>query len=113
MRLRSIRYKDGRATLHVLHNTMPDDLDGTAENWRGKLIEHAKAIASYDDNASALDGYVIVGLFADGKTSLAYRLPERIPQCLAPAYLNEVIRRDVITEREAERVFDHKFEYVE
>jgi hypothetical protein len=113
MRLRSIRYKDGRAALHVLHTPMVDECNGEPENWRGKLIEHSKNIACQDGAGSLLDGYLVVGLFSDGMTSVAYRLPERIPQCLAMAYISEIIRRDVVTEREAERVFDDKFEWVE
>lgn len=111
-RIRRVRVKNG-ADVHVLHNPMPDELDGTPENWRGKLIEHAKAVASQGSDDAPLDGYIVIGLFADGMSSVAFRVPQRIPSCLVPAYVAELMRRDAITENEAERVFDQRFEWVE
>jgi hypothetical protein len=101
--------KDG-ADVHILQNPMPNTLGETAENWRGKLLENAKAVANMDGE---LDGYVLIGLFSDGCSSVGYRLPGRIPECLAAAYVGELIRRDTVVENEAERTFDRKFEWVE
>lgn len=111
-RIRRIRMHDG-ADVHVLRNPMPDAVDGDHENWRGKLVEHAKAIGAYDEEGKHLDGYIVIGFFSDGATSTAMRMPERLPRCLAPAYVAELVRRDVVTELEAERVFNRKFEWVE
>lgn len=111
-RIRRVRLHGG-ADVHVLQTPMPDDINGDPENWRGKLISHAKNISGQGEPGGELDGYLIVGLFEDGSSSLAFRLPARIPQCLVPAYITELIRRDAVVSREAERVFDYKFEWVE
>lgn len=109
MRLRSVRFKDGRAPIHIIRNITPED----SESLPGVLHSHARQIASQDEGASPIDGFLIIGMFADGKTSIGYRMPERIPRCLLPGYISEIIRRDVITDHEAEQVFDSKFEWVE
>lgn len=109
MRLRSIRMKNGGATIHVLHTPIDSEIDGRSENLRGKLIGNAKQVASYD----GLDGYIVIGLFSDGTSSVGFRIPPRIPDSLLPSYIAEMLRRDAITEREAERVFDSKFEWVD
>ncbi len=106
-RIRRVRMKDG-ADVHVLRNPMPDDWDGAAENFRGTMVRHAKQIAG---NPDKLDGFVVIGLFADGSSSVGYRLPQRIGEALAASYVGELIRRDTVIEREAARVFDRKFEW--
>lgn len=113
MRLRSIRYKDGRAPLHIL--TTPRDHGDPAEpeNWRGRLIAHAKAIGDAEDSGSKLAGYVIVGLFEDGASSAGFRLPQWLGPTLAPSYIAEVLRRDGLIDREARAVFDDMFQWVE
>lgn len=106
-RIRSVRYKDGRAPLTLLPTPMPDNY-GT-ENFRGKLISAAKTVASDDRD---LDGYVVIGLFADGGTNIGFRISNRIPSTLAPAYIAELMRRDAVTNTEARHVFDEKFEWI-
>jgi len=113
MRLRTIRYKDGRAPLTVLHTPMNDGPADQPENWRGKLLEHAKTIGGHETPGSELAGYIIVGLFSDGSSSAGFRLPDWLPRTLAPSYLAEVVRRDAIMEREARAVFDDMFQWVE
>lgn len=113
MRLRSVRMKDGGATISVLHTARNDGDPDQPENWRGVILSQAKRIADYDEPDSHLDGFIVIGMFSDGTTSIGCRLPERIPRALIPAYVNEILRRDVITEREAARVFDRKFEWVD
>lgn len=113
MRLRSVRMKDGGAKVRVLHTPMPNVCGDVAENYRGKMISAAKFMGDQNGNGSELDGYIVMGLFSDGTSSMGYRFPERIPRALVPAYVGEILRRDVITEREAEQVFDKKFEWVE
>jgi hypothetical protein len=104
--------KDG-ASVTILPTPMDHGDPENPENWRGRLIEHAKRIADYDEPHSKLDGFLVVGLYTDGTTSIGLRIPERLPRALIPAYISEVLRRDVITEREAERVFDEHFQWVE
>lgn len=111
-RIRRVRMKDG-ADVHVLHTPMVNDLGGNPENWRGKLRTHAATISDQGTEASPLDGYIVIGLFADGGSSVAFRIPERLPACLVTGYVAEIMRRDLITDREAERVFDNKFVWVD
>lgn len=103
-RIGKIKLKSGGAEIRVLHRDA-QNLEG--ENWRGDLIRHARTISEHDDDKSALVGFVIVGLFDDGATSVGYRWDKErvpVPRTLMPAYVAEVIRRDLITECEAERI---------
>ena len=92
---------------------MTDDLDGEPENWRGKLLEHAKAIGGLGTPGSELAGFVVIGLFADGTSSAGFRLPSWLSPTLAPGYVAEVLRRDALIDREARTVFNDMFEWVE
>jgi len=113
MRLRRIRFKDGRAPIEVLHTAMDFKADEEPENLRGALMRNAKLIASYGESGSALDGFILIGLFADGKRSLGFRMPARIPRELLPAYVAEMIRTDAITGKEAADEFDRRFQWVD
>lgn len=104
-RIGRIRMKSGGADLRVLHTPMPN-ADGE-ENWRGKMIENAKGIASYEGD---LDGYVVIGLWRDGRRSLAYRFSPRIPRELMPSYVAEMLRREEIVKHEARETFNSMFE---
>lgn len=91
-------------------------LDGDAEdpeNYRGVIVGHARSMAEQSESGSELAGFVVIGMYSDGRSSLGWRMPDNIPSCLAPAYVAELIRRDIVTGREAEYVFDNKFEWVE
>lgn len=114
MRLRTIRYKDGRAPLTVLNNTPATNGEG---DWRGKIIENARSIAELGDDRAPLCGYVVMGIFADGKTSLGYRYDTEqfssIPRMMIPSWIAEVVRRDIIAGVEAREVFDEMFQWVE
>ena len=109
-RIRSIRPKNTDTNVVLFPTATPNHINGTSENWRGKMVEHAKSIASVD---GTLDGFIVLGLWSDGKRSLGYRLPSRIPRELLPAYFAEIIRTDAITQWEAENTFEDKFEWVE
>lgn len=113
MRLRSIRYKDGRAALHVLPTPRNDGDPNEPENWRGKLVAHAKGIADQGAPGSELSGFVVIGLFEDGSSSVGFRLPDWLPVSLAPAFIADLLRRDGLVQREAENVFNRMFEWVE
>lgn len=112
MRLRRIRFKDGRAPIEVLHTPQNFVCDGEAESLEGALINCGKVIAGYGDDP-ALDGFIVLGFFEDGKRSLGFRMPARIPRELLPSYVAEILRTDAITAKEASDVFDRNFKWVE
>jgi hypothetical protein len=96
--------KAGGAEVRILHTPTPNLGD---ENWRGALITNAKAVASYDEPGSQLVGYLLVGFFSDGTVSTGYRWDAArtpIPRALMPAFVEEVVRRDMITSAEADEV---------
>lgn len=108
-----IRMKNGGADVRVL-NRDPVNPDG--ENWRGKIIENARVIAAFDEPGSELVGYLMIGIFTDGKTSLGFRHDKErcpIPLSLMPSWVAELVRRDMIVEREARDTFNEMFEWVE
>lgn len=103
-RIGKIKLKSGGAEVRVLHRDAPN-LNG--DNWRGDIVRHAREIAGLGSPGSDLVGFVVIGLFSDGCSSLGYawdkdRVP--VPRTLLPAYVAEVIRRDLITSNEAESV---------
>lgn len=104
-RIRSVRLKHGGNIV-----MFPTPIDRHNENLRGVMIGHAKMIA---ENQGELDGFLVIGLWADGTRSLGFRISPRIPRELLPAYVAEMIRTDCVTEWQAERTFDDKFEWRE
>lgn len=97
VRIGKIRMKAGGAEVRVLDRSA-DAANG--ENWRGMLVRHARDIASYEREDSRLVGFVVIGLFSDGGHSLGFRYdPESslIPRRLLPAYIEELIRADMVT----------------
>lgn len=108
-RISRVRMKEG-ADIHVLHTPREHlNENGEAENLRGKIIEHAKQVAAYDEPTSTLDGFLVIGLYHDGSASVGFRLPARIPSALAPAYIAEMLRRDAVTSRESQNTFNRMF----
>ena len=112
-RIARVRMKNGGADVRVLNTPQPDTFDGKPDNLIGRIVSHAKEIAGQSETGSRLDGFVVIGLFSDGKTSAGVRLPDRLPRCLMPAYVSELLRRDLITHNEAETVFDDHFQWVD
>ena len=102
-RIRSFKSKQGGADIVMLQTPTVN-----GENLRGKMIEHAKIIS---ENEGDLDGFIVLALFADGKRSMGFRLPKRIPREMLPAYFAEIIRTDAVTEWQAGITFDDKFEW--
>jgi hypothetical protein len=107
-RIGRVRMKGG-ADLHILKTTLPTEPAGI----EARAVNHLRKIASWSNDQAPLDGYMLIGMFGDGTTSVAFSLPDRLTPTLAAAWLTEIIRRDLITEREAERVFDNMFQWVE
>lgn len=82
--------------LHVLNREERED----GENWRGKIVQHARDIASYDKVGSELVGFLVIGFFSDGSHSIGFRVDKDklpFPRRLLPAYVSELIREDVVT----------------
>lgn len=105
-RISRVRMKDG-ASVTVL----PGGITVDGESVHGRLRRHARQISDMDETASTLDGFIIIGLFSDGTSTIGYEMPNRVPRPLAVPYLTEIMRRDIIMDAEAARVFDDKFEW--
>lgn len=100
-RIGKIKLKAGGAEVRVLHRDSPN-LNG--ENWQGEVVKSARAVAGFDEPGSELVGFVVLGLYSDGRTSIGWRYDGNrspIPRAMLPAYVAEVIRRDIITQTEA------------
>ncbi len=107
-RIRRVRTKGG-ADVSILPTTpqkSPKGLEATA-------TRHLRNIADMSSDGSQLDGFMVIGFYSDATSAIGFLMPERIPPCLLPAYVAEMVRRDVITGKEAERVFDNNFQWVE
>jgi len=112
-RIGRIRMKSGGADVRVI-NREPINLDD--ENWCGKIIANARGVAEQSTDEAPLVGYVVVGLYADGCSSIGYRYdPDRcpVPRSLIPLWIGEILRRDMITNVEAREVFNEMFEWQE
>lgn len=100
-RIGTVRFKDGRAPLRILRTPTRLGLGGRPENWNGKIVEHARAIAE----EKPIVGYVIVAVYADGSNNSASRIDNEacpVPTTLWPAYVEEVVRRVTVIRAEIE-----------
>lgn len=76
------------------------------------MIRHARDISQWSD----LVGSIVIGVHGDGKTSVGFRWDDEgcpIPRSLVPSWLAEIARRELITDIEAESVFNDMFQWVE
>lgn len=83
-----------------------------ANDMGAAMMRHARTISQWD----GLVGSIVIGVFDDGKTSVAFRWNDEdcpVPRALVPAWLAEIARRELVTGIEAAEVFDSKFEWVE
>ncbi len=113
-RVRRVRMKSGGADVTVINSVNHDNGDG--EDWRGSIVANARRAASFASAESPLVGYVVVGLFADGQSSVGWRYDAArcvVPRTLLPHWVSEVIRRDIVTGTEAADTFERMFEWVE
>lgn len=81
---------------------------------RGEIMKSARRFVRLDTDDAPLAGYVVAGFYADGGTRVAFQYdPDKcpVPKVLFPTWVEEVLRRDVITETEARSVFDEMFEW--
>lgn len=101
-RIGKIRMKAGGAEVRLIRQET-QDADGS-ENWRGRILSSARAMADFSEPDRELVGYFVMGMFSDGSVSTGWRYdPARspLPRALMPAYVAEVVRQDMITEPEA------------
>ena len=76
--------------------------DPGGENWRGTLIENARQVSSFETSDTPLTAYIVLGIYKDGTHSIVHRYdPDRcpIPSRLLPAFVEELVREVVVTER--------------
>lgn len=112
-RIGRIRMKNGGADVRVM-NREPINPEG--EDWRGKIIANARGVAEQATPEAPLVGYLVVGFYADGCSSIGYRYdPDRmiIPRPLIPSWLAEIVRRDMLVSVEARDTFNEMFEWQE
>ncbi len=105
-RIGRVRMKSGGAEVRVFHSPVGPD----GQNWRGKIVEHARKVAEFDEPGSLLVGFCVIGLFSNGTASVGFRYDPNsspIPRLLLPAYIAELLRRDMVTTPEAEEVACH------
>jgi len=106
-RIGKVRMKATGFEFRIIPGTPDPETD-----FGARLLKASRDIAS-DRN---LAGYVVLGLTQDGGFRCGFRWDDDrspIPRTLMPSYIAEVFRRELITDIEAERVFDDKFEWVE
>lgn len=108
-RIGRIRMKNGGAEVRVL-NREPINPDG--ENWRGSILSGARKIGERATNEAQLVGYIVVGVYRDGAASVGYRWDYDncpVPRAMIPAWIAEILRRDLISEPQAKDVFNEMF----
>lgn len=111
-RIGRVRMKDG-ATVHVLPQpNMPIEDE---EDYRAALVRNARAVAEQGTDDDPLVGYVLIGIYDSGMTSVDFRYftgnANAIPRSLIPAWIEEICRRELITSIEAEERFDTMFKW--
>jgi hypothetical protein len=113
-RIGRIRMKNGGADVRVL-NRNPDgaaSIDPNGEDWRGTVVRNARAVADMATSEAPLVGYLLIGFYGDGCTSVGFRYDvDRcpVPRALMPSWVAEIIRRDMITEPDTRDVFNDMF----
>jgi hypothetical protein len=112
-RIGRVRMKSGGADVRILERKA---VNPEGEDWRGTIVNGAKNVAQYATDDNPLAGYIVLGIFKDGSSSLGWRYDAesaKVPRALLPHWVAELIRRDIITYGEAKDVFDSMFEWVE
>lgn len=110
-RISRVRMKSGGADVRVIEGLTPLHED----DWRGDILRNARQIVEWSNDVP-LVGYVVVGLFANGKTSTGWRYDGQkcpVPMSILPAWVAEVIRRDIVTQSEAVDVFNRSMGFDE
>ena len=89
-------------------------IDGPAEpenDMGATMMRHAREIGQWQ----GMTGSIVIGVFEDGSTAAGIRWGDdcKLPRALVPSWIAEVVRRDLITSREAENVFHENFKWFE
>lgn len=106
-RIGKVKMKDTGFEFRVIPGVPDPETD-----FGARLLRCARSIGLENN----LTGYLVIGLTEDGGFHCGFRWDDErspIPRTLMPSYMAEVLRRELITDLEAERVFDDKFEWVE
>lgn len=106
-RIGKVRMKDSGFEFRVINGPAEPESDMGAT-----LLRHARAISGWP----GLAGTLVIGVFEDGASSVAFRWNDEtcpVPRSLVPSWLAELVRRELITDIEAERVFHENFQWVE
>lgn len=106
-RIGKVRMKDTGFEFRVIHGPPEPENDMGAT-----MMRHARQISQWP----GLVGTMMVGVFDDGATSVAFRWNDEscpIPRSLLPSWMAEIVRRELITDIEAEKVFHENFEWVD
>lgn len=108
-RIGRIRMKNGGAEVRLLKGGVSDVPDR-----RGELMRHARRLAEMSEQSDPLVGHIVIGFYASGKSSVGCFYDGDtcpVPRALLPAWTEELVRRDLVTDPEARDIFDQKFEW--
>lgn len=89
-------------------------IDGPSEpenDCGASMMRHARAISQWPEMTGAL----VIGVFKDGTASVGFNWDNScvIPRALVPAWIAEVVRRELVTAPEATKVFHQQYEWTE
>lgn len=100
-RIGKITMKSGGAEVRILRQETPKN------NVQGLIMTEARKIADMSEPGSELVGFVWIGIFSDNRTATGAHInSSTIPfnRAMIPAFVSEVLRRDLITSHEADEV---------
>jgi hypothetical protein len=112
-RIGRVRMKNGGADVRVLDR---EAVNSKGEDWRGSVVSNARKIAEQATADAPLVGYLVLGIYGDGCSSIGYRYDyakSPVPRMLIPAWIAEIVRRDIITEPAAADKFNEMFEWTD
>lgn len=104
-RISRVRMKNGGADVRVLHSPVSPIDD---ENWGGKMVEHARNLASQGE----VLGYVVAAVYADGNHSFGSRIDHdrcAIPRTAWPALMADITRRYLVSAQAAREVIEDEY----
>lgn len=109
-RIGRVRMKSGGADVRLFPTapTLPDR--------RGEMMRHTRIVIDNSEETDPLVGHVVIGFFASGKSSVGCFYDGAacpVPRALLPAWTEELVRRDLVTDPEIREIFDQKFEWRE
>ena len=105
-RIGKVRMKATGFEFRVIDGPRDPDNDAGAS-----MIRHARKVAEWPE----MTGSIVIGVFKDGTTSVGFRWSDDcvVPRALAPSWIAEIVRREMVTAVEADAVFHENFQWVE